>query len=108
MRKKFFWLIILSLAAGALGIPIGLSMQQSFIVAVFAMSIIGTLFFWDFRLSFVFIGSGVLLLMNAVSLEDFISFASLDVILFLISMMIIVGMMKEAGFFMWMAVGRKY
>ncbi|MDP8266598.1 MAG: SLC13 family permease [Candidatus Aceula meridiana] len=102
MRKKFFWLIILSLAAGALGIPIGLSMQQSFIVAVFAMSIIGTLFFWDFRLSFVFIGSGVLLLMNAVSLEDFISFASLDVILFLISMMIIVGMMKEAGFFMWL------
>jgi len=102
LRKKFLWLVLLSLTVGALGVPIGLTLQQSFILSIFALSIIGTLFFWDFRLSFVFIGSGILLLMKAVNLEDFIQFASLDVILFLISMMIIVGMMKEAGFFMWL------
>jgi len=102
MFRKFFWLILLSLAIGVLGYYIGLSAHQAVIVAVFATSILGTLFFWDFRLSFVFIGSGVLLMMNAVHLEDFIRFASLDVILFLISMMIIVGMMKEAGLFTWL------
>ncbi|MDD3374402.1 MAG: SLC13 family permease [Candidatus Omnitrophica bacterium] len=102
MRKKFLWLITLSLAIGALGAYIGLSTQQALIVSVFATSVLGTLFFWDFRLSFVFIGSGILLMMNAVHLNDFILFASLDVILFLISMMIIVGMMKEAGLFTWL------
>ncbi len=102
LGKKFFLLIFFSLLAGAAGWSIGLNPRQAMIIAVFAMSVLGTLFFWDFRLSFVFIGSGLLLLMNAVNLEDFIRFASLDVILFLIAMMIILGMMKDAGFFLWL------
>ncbi len=102
MLRKFFWLVMLSLGIGAAGFWVGLSVHQSLIVSIFSTSILGTLFFWDFRLSFVFIGSGLLLSMNAVHLDDFIRFASLDVILFLISMMIIVGMMKEAGLFTWL------
>lgn len=102
MGKKFFLLIFFSLLVGAAGWFIGLESRQAMILSVFAMSVLGTLFFWDFRLSFVFIGSGLLLLMNAVYLEDFIRFASLDVILFLIAMMIILGMMKDAGFFLWL------
>jgi len=43
-----------------------------------------------------------LLLIGAANIEQFIEHASLDVILFLVSMMIIVGMMKEAGFFEWL------
>ncbi|MFA6378516.1 MAG: SLC13 family permease [Candidatus Omnitrophota bacterium] len=102
MRKKFLWLIALSLALGALGVQIGFNIHQAFIVSIFSVSIIGTLFFWDLRLSFAFIGSGMLLLIRATDLESFIRFASFDVILFLIAMMIIVGMMKDAGFFMWL------
>lgn len=102
MLKKFFLLIFFSLLTGAAGWFIGLEPRQVMVISVFAMSVLGTLFFWDFRLSFVFIGSGLLLLMNAVNLEDFIRFASLDVILFLIAMMIILGMMKDAGFFLWL------
>jgi len=101
MKKKFLLMFSISVVAGFLGYLIGLTIQQAFVSSIFLISILGTLFFWEFRLSFVFIGSGVLLLIHAVDLENFIKFASLDVILFLIGMMIIVAMMKEAGFFLW-------
>lgn len=102
MLKKFLFLIIFSFIVALGALSIGLSARQSLVLAVFSLSILGTLFFWSFRLSFVFIGSGIFLLIRAVNLDDFIRYASLDVILFLISMMIIVGMMKEAGFFYWL------
>jgi len=102
MLKKAIFLIMSSIAVGLLAYSAGLSSKQALISGIFIMSIMGTLLFWDFRLSFVFIGSGVSLMVRAVDLEQFIRFASLDVILFLISMMIIVGMMKEAGFFYWL------
>lgn len=102
MRVKFAVLHLLSLLAGVITYYLGLTPKQAFIVSIFAFSILGSLFFWDFRLSFAFIGSGLFLIIRAVNLEDFIRYASLDVILFLISMMIIVGMMKEAGFFGWL------
>lgn len=103
MKTKLFVLLLLSAALGMAGrLFLGLDLGQAGIIGIFSMSIIGTLFFWDFRLSFVFIGSAVLLIMRAVDMETFIRYASLDVILFLISMMIIVGMMKDAGFFAWL------
>jgi len=80
----------------------GMTPHQALIVFIFSMSILGSLFFWEVKLSFAFIGSGLFLMIRAVSLEEFIRFASLDVIIFLIAMMIIVGMMKEAGFFAWL------
>ncbi len=101
MKQKFSLLILLTLLVGFGGHAVGLDAKQSVVLAIFNLSILGTLFFWDFRLSFVFMGSGIFLMIKAVNLEEFIRFASLDVILFLISMMIIVGMMKEAGFFYW-------
>jgi len=102
MAKKILLMIIISLTLGVLSYFGGFPLKQSFIICIFSISILGTLFFWDFRLSFVFIGSSILLLIHAVDLENFIKFASLDVILFLIGMMIAVGMMKEAGFFHWL------
>ena len=102
MKQKIFLLVIISCTLGSLGSFLGLSAKQSIILAIFSMSILGTLFFWDFRLSFVFIGTGILVSIGAVNMDQFIKFASLDVILFLISMMIIVGMMKDAGFFEWL------
>jgi len=99
MVKKGIFLFLISLNLGIFGYLIGLSLIQSLVIAIFFLSILGTLFFWDFKLSFVFMGSCVLILIRAVNLENFIKFASLDVILFLIAMMIIVGMMKDAGLF---------
>ncbi|OQA92365.1 MAG: sodium/proton antiporter [Elusimicrobia bacterium ADurb.Bin231] len=102
MTKKFCLLILLSLLIGVVVYNLGIDAKNAFIFSIFFMSILGTLFFWEFRLSFVFIGSGALLLIKAVSLEKFLQYASLDVVLFLIGMMIVVAMMKEAGFFLWL------
>ena len=101
MVKRYASLFIISSGLGILGYLLNLSLNQSLIIAIFSTALLGTLFFWDFRLSFVFMGSCLLILIRAVNLENFIKYASLDVILFLISMMIIVGMMKDAGVFHW-------
>ncbi|MCX7911255.1 MAG: hypothetical protein N2505_06750, partial [Endomicrobia bacterium] len=100
MKQKFSILLLTSILIGTLCYYIfNFTFQQSFIISVFSTSILGTLFFWEFRVGFVFIGSGVMLLIHAVNLEEFVKFASLDVIWFLIGMMIILAMLKEAGVF---------
>lgn len=100
MKQKFFILLIFSALVGLFShFFLNFTLQQSFIIGVFSTSILGTLFFWEFRVGFVFIGSGIMLLIHAVKLEDFVKYASLDVIWFLIGMMIILAMLKEAGVF---------
>jgi Na+/H+ antiporter NhaD/arsenite permease-like protein len=99
---KWILLFLISVGLGVLGYLGGLLPRQAFTLSVFSLSILGTLFFWNLRLSFVFIGSGVLFLSHSVDIEHFISYASLDVILFLIGMMIVVGAIKESGFFHWL------
>jgi Na+/H+ antiporter NhaD/arsenite permease-like protein len=101
MLKKFTALIIISTGLGILAKTLGLNSHQALAVSIFSTSILGTLFFWDFRLGFVFLGTSVLLLTRTIDLENVIKFASLDVILFLVGMMILVGLLKEAGLFAW-------
>ncbi len=97
--KKLLLLLLCSVLLGAMGYLGGLTNQQTFVLSVFLLSILGTLFFWQLRLGFLFAGSGLLLLFRSVTMTDFIRFASLDVILFLISMMIIVAVVKDTGVF---------
>lgn len=101
MKRKMLLIIGLSLLAGMLGARAGFSFQQSIVSVVFCFSILGVLLFWELRLSFLFFGAGLALVTRAVDLENFIKFASLDVILFLIGMMILVGMLNDVGFFYW-------
>lgn len=79
----------------------GLNFHQSTAISIFSASILGTLLFWDFRLGFAFLGTSLLLMSHTIDLENVIKFASLDVILFLVGMMVLVGLLKEAGFFAW-------
>jgi len=101
MFKKFVILIGISLGLGILVKQIGLTSHQALAISIFCVSVLGTLFFWNFRLSFVFLGTSILLITRTIDLENVIKFASLDVILFLVGMMVLVGLMKEAGFFAW-------
>ena len=101
MLKKFIILIIVSLGLAISSKQIGLSSQQATAISIFSASILGTLFFWDFRLGFAFLGTSILLMSRTIDLENVIKFASLDVILFLVGMMVLVGLLKEAGFFAW-------
>lgn len=99
MVKKFALLISIAIGLGFLVQAIGMNSHQALAISIFSISILGTLFFWDFRLSFAFFGTSLLLATNTIDLEHFISFASLEVIIFLVGMMILVGMLKESGFF---------
>lgn len=100
MKQKIILLISLSIIIGLLSyFLLDFSLQQSLITSIFSTSILGTLFFWEFRVGFVFIGSGLMLLLHATDLENFVKYASLDVIWFLVGMMIILAMLKEAGVF---------
>lgn len=101
MFKKPVVIISAALFIALGGVKAGLSLHQAMVASVFCVSIMGVLFYWELRLSFVFLGAGIMLLTRSIDLENFIKLASLDVILFLIGMMILVGMLNDAGFFYW-------
>jgi len=101
MTKKFFLLVLLSLWIGLLGSNAGMNFQQTLSLSILSLSIFGTLFFWSFRLSVVFLGTAVLLITHTIDVEHLIKFSSLEVILFLIGMMVLVGLLKDTGFFAW-------
>ncbi len=101
MLKKLILLIAIALGLGVLTRHIGLTVNQAIAISIFSASILGTLFFWDFRLSFAFLGVSVLLITRTIDLESLIRFSSLEIILFLVGMMVIIGLLKDAGFFAW-------
>ena len=103
MIKKVFLLLTLSILLGIMGLYEKFSPNQALIFLIFLLSILGTLFFWDFRLCLVFIGTGLLFLISGVHISQLIKFASLDVIIFLIGMMIVVAVLKESDVFQWLA-----
>lgn len=104
MKSLVFKLISLFLLAFSLGACAnfsGMNAHQALSIGIFSASILGTLFFWDFRLSFAFIGTSVLLMTKTIDLEHVIEFSSLEVILFLVGMMVIIGLLKDSGVFTW-------
>ncbi|MDD5119928.1 MAG: SLC13 family permease [Candidatus Omnitrophica bacterium] len=101
LSLKLLSLFLLAFSIGACANFSGMTAHQALSVGIFSASILGTLFFWDFRLSFAFIGTSVLLLTRTVDLEHVIEFSSLEVILFLIGMMVVIGLLKDSGVFAW-------
>ncbi len=98
---KFILLISISALLGLGSRALGLNAHQALSIAIFSVSILGTLFFWDFRLSFAFLGTAVLLATRTIDLDHLVKFSSLEIILFLVGMMVIIGLLKDAGFFAW-------
>ncbi|OGX14819.1 MAG: hypothetical protein A2166_05910, partial [Omnitrophica WOR_2 bacterium RBG_13_41_10] len=102
MLKRFIILIAISLGLGLFTKQLGLSSQQVLSISIFSVSILGTLFFWDFRLSFAFLGTSILLITKTIDIDNLIKFSSLEIILFLVGMMVLIGLLKEAGLFAWL------
>jgi Na+/H+ antiporter NhaD/arsenite permease-like protein len=75
--------------------------QQVISCSIFIMIILATLLFWEYRLPVAFLGIGVLVGTNVLTLPIFIRECKLDVILFLVGMMIIVGVLRDIGLFTW-------
>ena len=101
MLKKLIVLVFLSFWVGIFTSQNGFNFHQSVSLSIFSASILGTLFFWSFRLTFAFLGTSILLITQTIDLEHLIRSASLEVILFLIGMMVLVGLLKDTGFFAW-------
>ncbi len=99
---KFAFLFSLITLVGFISQRMGLSSQQIIAISIFSASVFATLFFWDFRVAIAFLGIALLLITKTVDLENMVKFASLEVILFLVGMMVLVGLLKEAGFFAWL------
>ncbi len=99
--KKFKPLIfaLLAIAIFTVSKIIGLPMNQSLSILVFLSIITGALFYWRIRLAFTLIGIGILLGSGLIDIPHLIEFAGLDIIVFLIGMMIVIGFLEERHFF---------
>jgi len=105
MKNSLIYKLILHalsvISAGAIAYICGFNVQQTLAICTFFASILGALLFWNFRLSFAFLGCSILLFTRVMTIDDFIKFSSMEIIFFLIGMMIIAGFLKELGFFTW-------
>ncbi len=77
----------------------GFQPRQVLATTIFVGFIAGTLLFWKFRLAFALAGVAALLGAGVLDLPHLIEFAGLDVILFLIGMMVLIGFLEERRFF---------
>ncbi|OFX24312.1 MAG: hypothetical protein A2041_14095 [Bacteroidetes bacterium GWA2_31_9b] len=95
-------MIGISSAVGLFSTYAGLSgSKQILATSIFTLIITATLLFWNFRLAIAFIGMAIILAGNVITLEQFINSAELDIILFLVGMMTLVGVLKDLGLFSW-------
>lgn len=83
---------------------LGLTQNQVVASSILVATVIGTLLFWSFRVAIAFIGVSTLLITKTLDIPHLVEFASLEVILFLVGMMTLVGMLKDVGFFRWLMI----
>jgi len=101
MIPRFAIMLAVALLVGFGGPLVGMNPNQSTACAVFISIIFGTLFFWEFRLAVAFLGLAVLIFSKSLDIPTFVSSSSLEVIMFLVGMMVIVGALRDLGFFTW-------
>ena len=100
--SRFLILLAVSLTVGLGGFfSHTLESHQAVACGVFIGLIMGTLFFWKFRLALAFLGLAVLIFTGSLDIPHFVQSSSLEVILFLVGMMVIVGALRDLGFFTW-------
>jgi len=99
VKRDWFWYIIGVAVTTILASWLQLTTQQLLSVAGFSTILFGAIIFWKYRLAFAFFGISGLLATGLLDIEHLIEFAGLDIIIFLIAMMTIVGFLEEKHFF---------
>lgn len=99
MKKKVLIFLFLTVIVLITGILLDFNQKQIIAWTVFSMSVWATLLFWNFRVAIGFLGVVLLLLTGTLDLAHLIEFASLEVILFLVGMMILIAALEEVKFF---------
>jgi len=87
------------LSAGFFLAQVGFNRDQVLSTCIFLVIVCGTLFYWKFRLTFAFAGLSALLATHLLTVHGIIEHAGLDIILFLVGMMCVVGYLEEKNFF---------
>jgi Na+/H+ antiporter NhaD/arsenite permease-like protein len=97
--KKGLVFIFMVLLTFMISFLIGLSTKEVISLTVFLSIVYATLLFWRFRLAFGLLGITILLAANLIDVPTLIQFAGVDIILFLMGMMIVIGFLEERHFF---------
>jgi len=100
--KQFIIYIVINVAIGFGLYQVLQNTTQTIASTIFIALVIGTLMFWRFRVALALIGIVVLLLTRTIDLTHTIEFMSIDVIIFLVGMMVMVGILRRSGFFRWL------
>jgi hypothetical protein len=87
---------------GVLGTPlvlslIGLSLRQMLAVGCFSNILYGEIFFWRQRVAFAALGVALLLTSGLLGVPELVESAGLEIILFLVAMMAVIGYMVETS-----------
>ena len=102
LLQKSLSLIAAVAAVAFCGYRAGFNSNQIITLSAFSLSILGTLLFWHFRLSFAFLGTAIILFTGVTTIQEFLRHSSMEIIFFLIGMMVLVGFLKEIGLFTWL------
>ncbi|MBI2496225.1 MAG: hypothetical protein HYW10_06690 [Candidatus Omnitrophica bacterium] len=78
---------------------LGLTTQQMCAVGGFCVILYGAIFFWKNRLAFSCFGVALLLSTGLLDIPHLVEYAGLDIILFLVAMMTVIGFLEEKHFF---------
>lgn len=102
LLKRLAIMLLVSCGIAFLGAEFwDMNSSQCVATGVFLAIILGTLLFWSFRLAIAFLGISVLIVTKSLTIPSFEEGAELSVIVFLIGMMIVVGALRDLGFFTW-------
>ncbi|MBI2093902.1 MAG: hypothetical protein HYT88_04195 [Candidatus Omnitrophica bacterium] len=98
-KRDWIWYALCVLATPLLLLQIGLDARQALAVGGFSVTLYGAIFFWKYRLAFACFGISLLLCAGLLDVPHLIEFAGLDIILFLVCMMTVIGFLEERHFF---------
>ncbi|MDZ4247345.1 MAG: SLC13 family permease [Dehalococcoidia bacterium] len=99
MKKSGYIYIGLVLGMFLISALLGLSYPQVMAIGLFSAMLFGTLLFWRFRVAFALLAVATMLILGLTDVAHVIEFAGLDIILFLIGMMVVIGFLEERHFF---------
>lgn len=93
-----------TVCVGAIFYEYNYSFEQVTSIAVFTLIITAATMFWDFHVPIAFVGIGLLLVCDVMDIPAMIASSNLDVILFLMGMMVIIGVLRDLGLFSWIII----
>ncbi|MFH1850004.1 MAG: SLC13 family permease [archaeon] len=96
---RYMLMGLFAIAAALLTWAGGLSALQSIAIVIIVLFKSATFLFWKRKLSFGFIAIALLLIFRVLDVDHLIRYSGLDIVIFLISMMIVVGYLERNHFF---------